>query len=121
MRCIVQSSNKKILVLIHRFGCMLMLCGFSSCTPLYQTQTSFLPFKKALQSKSPLWRATGLGNPIHALISGSVFLGLLLNFPARPFTFFLSCCVSQRCCIVSIYQRDLTDPLPICPQSSPLQ
>lgn len=106
-----------------------MLCGvFFSCTTYFIVSDTdfFSPFYKSLHrtnlhSGYPLRWATELKNPIPTLTVGTVFLALLFSFPACPFTFFLPCCVSQRCCLVSVPQHHLPDSFPIPPQSSSLQ
>lgn len=101
---------------------------FFSCTTYFIVSDTdfFSPLYKSLHrtnlhSGYPLWWATELKNPIPTFSVGTVFLALLFSFPACPFTFFLPCCVSQRCCLVSIPQHHLTDSFPIPPQSSSLQ
>lgn len=128
MRCFLQSSEK-ILVLTHHFGFCFFVGVFLSSVPpisLYQTQNFFSPFlQKSPQNKSSLWLSPLVSNRTEGSHpysdNGTVFLALLFSFPASPFTFFLPCCVSQRCCLVSIPQRHLTDSFSIPPQSSSLQ
>lgn len=102
---------------------------FFICTTYFtvsDTDFFYSLFYKSLHITNPhsgysLWLATELKNLIPTLTLGTVFLPLLFSLPACPFTFFLPCCVSQRCCPVSIPQHHLTDSFPIPPQSSSLQ
>lgn len=124
IRCIVQKSSMKILVLAHHFGCVLVLWGFFQLYCLLHgiRETSFLPSEDSehisilaiLSGKQLDW---GIPPLLWFLCQLSWVCSSLSQCAS---SFFLLCCVSERHCLVSIHQCPLTSPLSIKPQAFPL-